>query len=704
MTNQLGLLKQWVKVGFAIALSIFFWVTFTSLFLAVMTFTFLFFVPSANKKIEDAASTFVFTLGMAFILFFAFVSEETLGLGLNIDLVNTLIPLGEGVMVGILWTLFGAMIAKAIFSIAATRGAEEPKSMLWLVDVIIYVILVGLLVVLQPWTWDTSTIVFIAIFVLGYISGSAGDKESRQAIGVILIVVSFVIFSMGIGTQLVGQGLFGEWFPTVYQGITTVTQPLGDVFSDLGAMFGNALFLITNPTGYAQSIINGTFQQDPDTGLTGALGVEFIELKTTPIIVENPYTAFIGIQNKASATAENVRVSLVLGGKAPGTTDFTFAPSPVYYALYQDLPVEWETANLQELGFHTGIDANGVTCSAQSCWQWIDGKEENKLLKIDQRQTFFVAEEGIVCEDVVRYNLREQFIPFVAQVEYRHSVDSNLGMELISRLEYDRLATEGGFFSQSKIPTNLKNAPVFLNIDTLEQPILENTPLYVGVNLVSARSQGIVSNPLITLELPPELVERQKNPIACTPKENTAISDVNNGVFRWDGLENFLVYCTLDPFVFSPEDGSSITFHIRASANYTFTEFEELVPAKLEFGGVRCCEGPGECPASQACVKNQCGALPDFGTPDYCKDLKEVGLECNLGDGGCDSGACGPDSYSVNLAGGIEPLTCRSVSGIPINVCCPAGAPESACVKAYEAALAGKSNTEVVAAYSAELV
>ena len=82
MVNGLEITKQWVKTLFAIGLGAAFVLVFNSWFLAIMTWTFLFFIPSGDRDIERSFSSAIFTWGMGVLLLLAFFQSELLGLGL----------------------------------------------------------------------------------------------------------------------------------------------------------------------------------------------------------------------------------------------------------------------------------------------------------------------------------------------------------------------------------------------------------------------------------------------------------------------------------------------------------------------------------------------------------------------------------------------------------------------------------------------
>jgi len=586
---------------------------------------------------------------MMLLLVFAFFQSETLGLGLEIDLGNTVwgeTEEGSANTVSstiAVFVLLLAMLIRGIMSLAPSRGAEEPKTMKWIIDVVIYFLIVGLFIYLQVWEWSTASIIFIGIWIMAFISGSAGDQDSRQTIGVILIVASFVIFSMGIGTQIVGEAFFGQWFPTVYQGIASVTGPLADIFDEFGAGFRNAFLLITNPTEYAQSIMNGSYQKDPDTGVAGAYGVEIMETKLTPIYAEQPYQALIKIQNKGAFTAKNVMIKLMLGEKAPTDKDA--------------LNIMYDTATLDEtLRFFsedkdgdTKITEKDVKCEAKECSQSMDFEKDNELTKIDLRQVFFKS-SGIKCKDVVAYKMMTKFLPLQARVEYDYSIDSSIELEFISKAEWDRLVKEGTIQTQVKKPAQLKNAPVRLNLDTLEQPVREGTDHFIGIHLDSSKKNGKISGLLdegIVVEFPTMLGA----PI-CSPEpvggHPVVVNDVlqdkrsEGGVLRLEWKEedvkekgglhgNYLIYCNLPGLDFEKKEisGPYQTFIIKASASYAFVETKGFLPGKMEFGGIRCCDGDElECLAGQICNEdNTCGEPGEDFYLDLAEEMKKYAEE-----------------------------------------------------------------------------
>ncbi len=661
MPNDRGteLVKQWVKAIFAILLGIAFIMVFDSVFLAIMAWTFLFFIPSANREVENSFSAAFFNLGMAVLLFLAFFQSELLGLGLEtppgIDLEGAAttgqtfdVLISESpfstILIGL---LFLTLVVKGVMSFAPTRGAEEPSTLMWISSVGVYVLMIALVIILQVWTWSTASIIFIAVWFMAYISGSSGDQDSRQVVGVIMIVVAFVIFSMGVGSSAVGEAFFGQWYPIFYQSISGVMEPLSEAFQSLGETFQNSIFLISNPTGYAQSIVNGSYERDPETGIAGAYGVEVDDARNTPIYSNQSYTLLVKVKNRGAFEATGIRVGVEFAENKPGKKS------------------SWEgkEMDMHDLGFREVVD--NVYCTGEACWQWMDSEVENEFVKQDLRQLFFPS-SGIGCPAINEYGLKTRPIPLKATVQYGYTIDSTMEVGFISSSEWDRLVLEGGMITQQKKVASFTNAPVRLNLDTLEQPIREGTPYFIGLNLVSAKKGGMVESigtPIleskvdiscatmedcvqycsgkagpgerarietcshdfkikctcavqdlvggIELSVPAELGELRCTP---APAKITEVEDsrgkLESRSYLWTEevmKGNYLAYCSIDAADFSKFEGSppEKTFILRASANYTFGQEEDFLPARLEFGGTVCCTENEECPGGMVCDANE---------------------------------------------------------------------------------------------------
>jgi hypothetical protein len=512
---------------------------------------------------------------------------------------------------------------------------------------------------------------FLYFWLITFVSGFFSSPATRPVTGIFMLGSAVIIYGLGPGMQDVGSALFGPWFPTVYKTVNNIMKPIGDVFNQIGNTFGTAITLLVNPMAFAQSMMNGTYASDPTTGLKGPLGVEIEDFWTTPIYPYQPYQVIIKIKNKGAFDARNVTVSLYVDKEiAPKEQTTSLRKARIVLGEIGIVPGGADDVKIEcfDKGGFSSTDPEQIV----RCVRSID-PDNNDLVKMDVRQIFFNS-PGIPCETIEKYALRERrfkkkqvmyFVPLIGEVEYDYDISSTLDLEFISKAEWDRrVREEEEFITQQKRPATLTNAPVQLNIDSLEQPIREGTPFFIGLGISSAQPRGEIKELYnLTLKLPPEIAENLES---CTiPYEGEPIEENGYKTLVWtheDLKGQSMLYCRFKALDFSKlqTNGSTKTFLIKADAEYRFKQTDTEI-LTVDFGG-GCCRGgcppglecnwkPGDTEAGQCVPKEQLEAeeeeqpTPKLGDPNYCAWKKEQYEDdpskwCIEGQGGCKSGEC----------------------------------------------------------------
>ncbi len=472
--------KQWTQVVFGAFIAVVFGIVFNSPFLGALAFVFLCYIPLPEeeeaKKWTLKLNRWGFVFLMFVILFWAF---GVFGIGLGLD-------------------LGGPLYA--------------------------------------PWTWNSTAIIFIGIWVISLLVGWSGDPDTKRPLGIVIIAVSFIIFTIGIGTQEVGQAFFGPWWPTVYQAGSQIFGPIGQAFSQLQQTLGQGWLLLTNPVGYAQQMMAGTYAVDPMSGLAGAYGVEIQRFEVGAIYPYQPFFVTVLIKNMGAFDAKNIDINL-------GTTD--------------------PRVDVGSFGFDKTRE------------------EIENLSRQDSRQILFIG--NLSCKNITEKDMRRIPLKFNISLKYDYQIASELNLEFISASEWDRLIREGKLITQAKKAATLTNAPVRLNIDSLEQPIREGTPFFIGLALVPAK-EGNITSANISLEVP------------TTFKPASASCSLSDGRATWTNLKPpYVIFCQFNALQGLPP---TQTFLIKANASYTFQTAEDAI-AKIEFGGGCCADA--DCPTGYVC-------------------------------------------------------------------------------------------------------
>ena len=518
----------------------------------------------------------------------------------------------------------------------------------------------ALFVSIGLWGWALTgafAALFLIYWIVAWIAGITSAPQARPYIGMLFIGFAFMAFTFGgPGSNDVGSAFFGQWWPQVYQTGINVFGPIKDSFEGFSDSLGQGINLLTNPTGFAQGIIEGNFGKDKDTGLAGALGLDIETVRATQIRPYQPYSVIVKMRNKGSASAENVTVDLIAGKGVPNSVDvswFEFNRERIY------IPIE-------SLGFSTY------------------SKDVGTVSKKDVREIFFDSENtGLVCGVVNEFELRNKPLPIVADVEYDYKIESTVDLEVLSEEEWEKRIKETTFATVTKKAATLTNSPVKLNLGLPEQPHREGLPFSLEIELKTAQKRGNLKE-IYNVEVTyPSGLEVE----SCTG-DPTPVDEGDKKKLIWGQFpQTGSAFCHFKPAYIAT---TSKNFVFNAKSDFRFFSLSEL-PAIMEFGGGCCskyeCLGGLECNWEEGMVTaGMCtsaisrpvnGGSAGFkkGSATYCEDKLEIhDALCEIGEGGCTS-----VTYCSQADQSLGAVSCRPVDGLDIDLCCPEDAPDKTC-------------------------
>jgi hypothetical protein len=95
----------------------------------------------------------------------------------------------------------------------------------------------------------TTELTFFAVWFLSLLSGLLSAPESRPYIGAFMIFIAIFTFTFTY-TGVMGQAVFGYWWPQVESFGEAVFEPLGPIWEQVQGGMGDAWLILTNPMGY----------------------------------------------------------------------------------------------------------------------------------------------------------------------------------------------------------------------------------------------------------------------------------------------------------------------------------------------------------------------------------------------------------------------------------------------------------------------
>lgn len=92
-------------------------------------------------------------------------------------------------------------------------------------------------------------LVFYAIWALSFFVGWSAGPEGRPAMGILTIMIALFVFSSTY-TGVVGQAIFGYYWPQVQSFVETFGAPLSDMWQQAQSGMSDTFLMITNPQAY----------------------------------------------------------------------------------------------------------------------------------------------------------------------------------------------------------------------------------------------------------------------------------------------------------------------------------------------------------------------------------------------------------------------------------------------------------------------
>jgi hypothetical protein len=575
-------------------------------------------------------------------------------------------------------------------------------------------------------------IIFSAIWAIALLVGLFSPSETRPAMGIIIMIISFITFGSTVGEQAMGTAFFGQWWPMLHNSATQLLEPVGKLGEMMQQTFGQSFLMLTNPVGYAQQIMSGQYAKNPN-GPTGAYGLEIQNFAVDTIYLEEPFSIRFDIANKGPYTARNVNLQILSNMPDTLINDNALAGSDTTLKLAGETKydhIKWYKYKYDSLQNHDLL--------------------KDPVIPQDVKPMFLTGTIGCTSigktpwgaewvTKIPQEELRQHYVSYMINYTYDYNVDSSLQIDVISESEWYNLVRDNKLV-RSQVSSLISTAPVKLSIGAMDQPIREGMPFYVGYNLTSAEgSNTMIGNAVVNMIIPSDFGVPKtcthnidpNNELITLPIHGSGINtEITNLIFsavnqramsnfaekmaQWRGKTKIFTVRNQDNDIIAYVLSWSLvggdakysfcnwdkapnlvnaprrTFTLMANSTYTFNKWEKK-DTMINFRDI-CFSRYGA-----ANVEAPVTTVPP-GDPGYCEWKYNNGQgRCQLGEGGClntkslfysDNACCNseadcPGATANNFLFSYDgkPLTC--MMGVAKGVCCPEDSEYYQCLAAY---------------------
>lgn len=142
------------------------------------------------------------------------------------------------------------------------------------------------------------------------VASGAASQQARPIIGVTALSFAVIILSSAYPAVL-GEAVFGAWWPQVEGGVTTIVGPMSLATEQMGEGFQNAFLMFSCPSCYYEKQLQ---QQQANANLKSGGTAKSIDVSDFTFqvvnIPEQPLLATATLENKGEFKASNIQVKL----------------------------------------------------------------------------------------------------------------------------------------------------------------------------------------------------------------------------------------------------------------------------------------------------------------------------------------------------------------------------------------------------------
>ncbi|MFZ3076892.1 MAG: hypothetical protein WA139_00370 [Candidatus Aenigmatarchaeota archaeon] len=142
------------------------------------------------------------------------------------------------------------------------------------------------------------------------VASGAASQQARPIIGVTALSFAIIILTSAYPAVL-GEAVFGAWWPQVEGGVTTIVGPMTDVTGQMQESFQNAFLMFSCPSCYYEKQLE---KQQANANMKSGGTAKSIDVSDFTFqvvnIPEQPLLATATLENKGEFSASNINVKL----------------------------------------------------------------------------------------------------------------------------------------------------------------------------------------------------------------------------------------------------------------------------------------------------------------------------------------------------------------------------------------------------------
>jgi hypothetical protein len=342
-------------------------------------------------------------------------------------------------------------------------------------------------------TSGTSELTFLAVWIISLISGILSAPEARPYIGAFMIFIAIFVFTFTY-TGVMGQAVFGYWWPQVYSFGESVTAPLVPMWEQAQSGMSDSWLLLTNPMGYYDAMQKK--QQSTKSVVTSGGTTKSIELTKTDLFTSvtgeleprlDPLVGSFEIQNQGEFEANKIKLDLWASWTDATAASTTNPPIPI------------KTGTLDNTKFscsQPAVNPHGTVNGGVGTCDWIETTYPQEIKVVNfmfVKKSWSLGSSGNLMNCVVKdtcgpdtgdldtccsnpnatYVFSGQTVKVNVNLTYDYNVNVSIPLEVINENKYRNLLQARQITLQD-LTSQYTGGPVKATLWSQKQPVREN--------------------------------------------------------------------------------------------------------------------------------------------------------------------------------------------------------------------------------------
>ncbi|MEM5872439.1 MAG: hypothetical protein QXD55_01065, partial [Candidatus Aenigmatarchaeota archaeon] len=389
------------------------------------------------------------------------------------------------------------------------------------------------MVITGAFTGNMFQIIFFAVWLLCVITGLAAGREGRPAAGILMIFMTLFVFSF-TATGVIGEAVFGYWWPQIYAFGESIAAPLGPLWEQATSGISDTWLLLTNPMAYYDQMMKK--QQATKSVVKEGGTTKSIEITRTDLFTSvtgeleprlDPLIGSFEIQNQGEYDAS--RIDLVLWASWQDTSKVT-AENPLA-GLVQPIG----TLSKFECSQPSFSNIEAVSPGTKGVCNWTKTtypKEMKFVNFVYEKNSWSLGTEGNLADCVVKdvegkeickdsgdccknpnaaYVHSKQTVKVNVNLTYDYNVNVSIPVEVIDQEKYRNLL-QAKQITLQELTSQYTGGPVKATLWSQKQPIRDNgeTSLFVA-SIVNEGGGTINKINSFEILIPTDLVNSNEN-------------------------------------------------------------------------------------------------------------------------------------------------------------------------------------------------